>query len=61
MDTSHRGLQTGHTAAISEEILAMICDGLRCLYYLKIAGKRSILSQRVAGPIHRILSDSTDL
>ena len=29
MDTSHRGLQTGHTAAISEEIPAMVCDSLR--------------------------------
>ena len=30
----------------------MVCDGLRCLYKLKIAGKWPISSHRVAGPIH---------
>ena len=28
----------------------MFCDGLRCLLKLRIAGKRLISSQRVAGP-----------
>ena len=39
MDTSHREQQTGQAAAIFEEKLAMVCDGLRCLQKLKIAGK----------------------
>ena len=51
METSHREKGTGHTAAIFQEIPAMICDGLRCFQKPKIAGKCSILSQRVAGPI----------
>ena len=29
----------------------MICDGLRCSYNLRIAGKWSISSQRVSGPV----------
>ena len=28
----------------------MVCDGLRCLYKFKIAGKWPISSHRVAGP-----------
>ena len=52
MKTSHRESETGHTAAILEEIPAMFCDGLQCLLKLKIAGKTLISSQRVAGPIH---------
>ena len=38
--------------AIFGKTPAMICDGLRCFSKLKIAGKWSISSQRVAGPIH---------
>ena len=49
MKTSHCESETGHTAAILEEIPAMVCDGLRCLLKLKIAGKMLISSQRVAG------------
>ena len=41
MKTSHRDSETGHTAAILEEIPAMFCDGLRCLLKLKLAGKCS--------------------
>ena len=52
MKTSHRESETGHTAAILEEIPAMFCNGLRCLLKLKIAGKTLITSQRVAGPLH---------
>ena len=50
MKTSHRESETGHTAAILEEIPGMFCDGLRCILKLKIAGKTLISSQRVAGP-----------
>ena len=52
MVTSHREKLTGHTAAILEEIPAMVCDGLRCLLKLKIAGKRLSSSQRI-GPATR--------
>ena len=50
MKTSHRESETGHTAAILEEIPVMFCNGLRCLLKLKIAGKTLITSQHVAGP-----------
>ena len=50
METFNRELQTGHTAAIFEGTPVIICDGLRCLLKLKIAGKTLITSQRVAGP-----------
>ena len=57
MKTPHRESETGHcTAAILEEIPAMFCDGLRCILKLKITGKTLISSQRVAGPIHTLLS-----
>ena len=32
----------------------MVCDGMRCFWRLKIAGKRPISSQRVAGPYDRL-------
>ena len=50
MKTFHREWLTGHTAAVFEGTPAMVCDGVRCFYNLKIAGKRPISSQRVAGP-----------
>ena len=53
----NRGLLTGHTAAILEEMHAMICDGLRrsatvcdASRCLKIAAKCPFSSHRVAGP-----------
>ena len=50
MKTFHHEKLTGHTAVIFEGTPAMFYDGLRCFWKLKIAGKRPISSQRVAGP-----------
>ena len=50
-ENTHHEQLTGHTAAILEEIPAMFCDGLLCLLKLRIAGKRLISSQHVAGPL----------
>ena len=52
MKTFHHEKLTGHTAAILEEIPAMICDGLRCLQEYKVIGKCPILLQGVARTIH---------
>ena len=63
-DTSQENMETVHieelTGHIAEIFLgntcdglrwsAMVCDGLRCFWKLKIAGKQPISSQRVAGP-----------
>ena len=48
MVTSHLELQTGHTAAIFEEIPAMVCDASRSS---KSQAKWSISLHRVAGLI----------
>ena len=59
MKTSHRESETGHTAAILEEIPAMFCNGLRCLLKLKIARKTLITSQCVAGPLPALICDAS--
>ena len=55
METSHREKGTDHTAAIFEEITAMICDGLQCLWKLKTAGKWPISLYHVAGPYSALI------
>ena len=47
METSHRWSGT-------------VCDDLRCSWKLKIAGKWSILSQRVAGPKRSLIPIQTN-
>ena len=53
METFHRELQTGHTAAIFEGTPAIMCNGLRCFQKLKITGKWPISLQDLAGPLVR--------
>ena len=59
MKTSHREWLSGHTAAILQEIPAMICDGLRCFEEPKIAANCPISSQRVVEPMDEYKGPAT--
>ena len=61
MDTSHRGLQSGHNTAISEEIPTMVCDSLRCSWKLKIAGKWPSLWQGLKTALCVLIDDMCHL
>ena len=54
----HREKLIGHTAAIMEEIPAMVCGALQSSKHLRIAWKSLVSSHRAAGPFVRDICKS---